>query len=50
MLKIRVIPRFDLKDARVVRGLTIVNQRDASDLVEQAGLYDAAGANAWPAS
>jgi cyclase len=45
MLKIRVIPCLDVKDGRVVKGVNFVNLRDAGDPVEQAVLYDAAGAD-----
>ncbi|MGA9794819.1 MAG: imidazole glycerol phosphate synthase subunit HisF [Rhizomicrobium sp.] len=45
MLKIRVIPCLDVKDGRVVKGVNFVNLRDAGDPVEQAILYDAAGAD-----
>ena len=45
MLKIRIIPCLDVKDGRVVKGVNFVNLRDAGDPVEQAMLYDAAGAD-----
>ncbi|MEO0820260.1 MAG: imidazole glycerol phosphate synthase subunit HisF [Pseudomonadota bacterium] len=45
MLKIRVIPCLDVKDGRVVKGVNFVDLRDAGDPVEQARLYDAAGAD-----
>ena len=45
MLKIRVIPCLDVKDGRVVKGVNFVNLRDAGDPVEQALIYDAAGAD-----
>src|SRR5579862_2693828 len=45
MLKIRVIPCLDVKDGRVVKGVNFVSLRDAGDPVEQAMLYDAAGAD-----
>ena len=45
MLKIRVIPCLDIKDGRVVKGVNFVGLRDAGDPVEQAILYDAAGAD-----
>jgi cyclase len=45
MLKIRIIPCLDVKDGRVVKGVNFVNLRDAGDPVEQALLYDAAGAD-----
>jgi cyclase len=45
MLKVRIIPCLDVKDGRVVKGVNFVNLRDAGDPVEQAILYDAAGAD-----
>ena len=45
MLAIRIIPCLDVKDGRVVKGVNFVNLRDAGDPVEQAVLYDAAGAD-----
>ncbi len=45
MLKLRVIPCLDVKDGRVVKGINFVDLRDAGDPVEQAALYDAAGAD-----
>lgn len=45
MLKARLIPCLDVKDGRVVKGVNFVNLRDAGDPVEQARLYDAAGAD-----
>lgn len=45
MLKARIIPCLDVKDGRVVKGVNFVNLRDAGDPVEQAILYDAAGAD-----
>jgi cyclase len=45
MLKIRVIPCLDIKDGRVVKGVNFVGLRDAGDPVEQAMLYDKAGAD-----
>ncbi len=45
MLKLRVIPCLDVKDGRVVKGVNFVNLRDAGDPVEQAAVYDAAGAD-----
>ncbi|HEX6959853.1 MAG TPA: imidazole glycerol phosphate synthase subunit HisF [Ferrovibrio sp.] len=44
-LKVRIIPCLDVKDGRVVKGVNFVNLRDAGDPVEQAALYDAAGAD-----
>ncbi|MFE8873884.1 imidazole glycerol phosphate synthase subunit HisF [Acetobacter persici] len=45
MLKLRVIPCLDVKNGRVVKGVNFVELRDAGDPVEQAALYDAAGAD-----
>lgn len=45
MLKLRVIPCLDVKDGRVVKGVNFVSLRDAGDPVEQAKLYDQAGAD-----
>ncbi len=45
MLKLRVIPCLDVKDGRVVKGVNFVSLRDAGDPVEQATVYDAAGAD-----
>lgn len=45
MLKLRVIPCLDVKDGRVVKGVNFVSLRDAGDPVEQARLYDEAGAD-----
>jgi len=45
MLKLRVIPCLDVKNGRVVKGVNFVALRDAGDPVEQAGIYDAAGAD-----
>ena len=45
MLKLRVIPCLDVKDGRVVKGVNFVSLRDAGDPVEQARIYDAAGAD-----
>lgn len=45
MLKTRIIPCLDVKDGRVVKGVNFVDLRDAGDPVEQARLYDAAGAD-----
>lgn len=44
-LKVRIIPCLDVKDGRVVKGVNFVNLRDAGDPVEQATVYDAAGAD-----
>jgi cyclase len=45
VLKARVIPCLDVKDGRVVKGVNFVGLRDAGDPVEQARIYDAAGAD-----
>jgi imidazole glycerol-phosphate synthase subunit HisF len=45
MLKIRVIPCLDVKDGRVVKGVNFLDLRDAGDPVEQAMIYDKAGAD-----
>src|ERR1700677_628783 len=45
MLKLRIIPCLDVKDGRVVKGVNFVALRDAGDRVEQAAMYDAAGAD-----
>ncbi len=45
MLKARVIPCLDVRDGRVVKGVNFVDLRDAGDPVEQAELYDRAGAD-----
>lgn len=45
MLKTRLIPCLDVKNGRVVKGVNFVDLRDAGDPVEQAALYDAAGAD-----
>lgn len=45
MLKMRVIPCLDVKDGRVVKGVNFVDLIDAGDPVEQARVYDAAGAD-----
>ena len=44
-LKARVIPCLDVKDGRVVKGVSFVNLRDAGDPVESAIAYDRAGAD-----
>jgi imidazole glycerol-phosphate synthase subunit HisF len=41
----RIIPCMDVADGRVVKGVRFVNLRDAGDPVEQAAVYDAAGAD-----
>ncbi len=45
MLKIRIVPCLDVKDGRVVKGVQFVDLIDAGDPVEQAKLYDGAGAD-----
>jgi cyclase len=45
MLKVRIIPCLDVKDGRVVKGVNFVGLRDAGDPVEQARVYDQAGAD-----
>src|SRR5690606_34060034 len=44
-LKARVIPCLDVKDGRVVKGVSFVNLVDAGDPVESAKAYDTAGAD-----
>ena len=45
MLKVRIIPCLDVHNGRVVKGVQFVDLRDAGDPVEQARVYDAAGAD-----
>lgn len=45
MLKMRLIPCLDVKDGRVVKGVNFVDLIDAGDPVEQARVYDRAGAD-----
>jgi cyclase len=45
MLKVRLIPCLDVKDGRVVKGVSFVDLVDAGDPVEAAAAYDAAGAD-----
>jgi cyclase len=45
MLKVRIIPCLDVKAGRVVKGVNFVDLIDAGDPVEQARVYDAAGAD-----
>src|SRR5580693_2087596 len=45
LLKVRIIPCLDVKDGRVVKGVSFVDLRDAGDPVEQAIVYDRAGAD-----
>ena len=44
-LKARVIPCLDVKDGRVVKGVSFLDLIDAGDPVESAKAYDAAGAD-----
>lgn len=41
----RIIPCLDVKDGRVVKGISFVNLQDAGDPVEVAAAYDKAGAD-----
>ncbi len=45
MLTVRIIPCLDVHAGRVVKGVNFVNLVDAGDPVEQARVYDAAGAD-----
>jgi cyclase len=45
MLAKRIIPCLDINNGRVVKGVHFLNLRDAGDPVEQARIYDAAGAD-----
>lgn len=45
MLKARIIPCLDVEGGRVVKGVNFVDLIDAGDPVEQARLYDKAGAD-----
>lgn len=45
MLKKRIIPCFDIKDGRVVKGINFVGLRDAGNPVELAAQYALAGAD-----
>ena len=45
MLAKRIIPCLDVKEGRVVKGVSFVNLRDAGDPVEQAAVYDREGAD-----
>ena len=45
MLKKRIIPCFDIKDGRVVKGINFLELRDAGDAVEMAAQYAKAGAD-----
>jgi cyclase len=45
MLTKRIIPCLDVKDGRVVKGVSFINLRDAGDPVEVATVYDREGAD-----
>jgi imidazole glycerol-phosphate synthase subunit HisF len=45
VLKVRIIPCLDVDRGRVVKGVRFVDLVDAGDPVEQARVYDAAGAD-----
>ncbi len=45
MLKVRIIPCLDVDAGRVVKGVRFVDLVDAGDPVEQARVYDSAGAD-----
>ena len=45
MLKVRIIPSLDVDAGRVVKGVNFVDLVDAGDPVEQARIYDKAGAD-----
>lgn len=45
MLTKRIIPCLDVKDGRVVKGVSFLNLRDAGDPVEVAKVYDCEGAD-----
>ncbi|NQU62615.1 MAG: imidazole glycerol phosphate synthase subunit HisF [Rhodospirillales bacterium] len=45
MLKVRIIPCLDVNAGRVVKGVNFVDLIDAGDPVEQAQIYDKAGAD-----
>jgi cyclase len=45
MLTKRIIPCLDVKNGRVVKGVSFVNLRDAGDPVEVAAVYDCEGAD-----
>jgi cyclase len=44
-VRTRVIPCLDVANGRVVKGVNFVDLKDAGDPVEQARVYDAAGAD-----
>lgn len=43
MITKRVIPCLDVRDGRVVKGVSFANLRDAGDPVALAALYDQTG-------
>lgn len=45
MLTKRIIPCLDVKEGRVVKGISFVNLKDAGDPVELAAYYDSGGAD-----
>ena len=45
MLTKRIIPCLDVKDGRVVKGVSFMELRDAGDPVESAKAYEAQGAD-----
>lgn len=45
MLKVRIIPCLDVNEGRVVKGINFIDLVDAGDPVEQATIYDSAGAD-----
>ena len=45
MLTKRIIPCLDVKDGRVVKGVSFINLRDAGDPAEVAAIYDREGAD-----
>lgn len=45
MESLRIIPCLDIKDGRVVKGVSFVNLKDAGDPVELASLYERQGAD-----
>ena len=45
MLTKRIIPCLDVKDGRIVKGVSFVNLRDAGDPVDVSKIYDEAGAD-----
>ena len=44
-VRVRVIPCLDVAGGRVVKGVNFIDLADAGDPVEQARVYDAAGAD-----